>query len=95
MSSNKLPNSEVYKIINKSSKKDATSLQVEIMTELSNLLHNYRKKHKITNKQLADRCGISTSIMSRVESGYQNITIETLCRVLNEVGGTIHFNIKE
>lgn len=95
MSSNKLPNSEVYKIINKSSKKDATSLQVEIMTELSNLLHNYRKKHKITNKQLADRCGISTSIMSRVESGYQNITMETLCRVLNEVGGTIHFNIKE
>lgn len=95
MSSNKLPNSEVYKIINKSDKKDATSLQVEIMTELSNLLHNYRKKHKITNKQLADQCGISTSIMSRVESGYQNITMETLCRVLNEVGGTIHFNIKE
>lgn len=94
MSSNKLPNSEVYKIIKNSNAKDATSLQVEVMTELSNLLHNYRKKHKITNKQLADRCGISTSIMSRVESGYQNITIETLCRVLNEVGGTIHFEIK-
>lgn len=95
MASNKLPNSEVYRIIESSDKKDATSLQVEVMSELSELLHNYRKKNNITNKQLANRCGISTSIMSRAESGYQNITIETLCRVLSEIGGTIHFEIKE
>lgn len=95
MSSKKLPNSEVYKIIEYSDKKSATSLQVEIMSELSDFLRSYRKKNKITNKQLADRCGISTSIMSRVESGYQNITLETMCRVLNEVGGSIRFEFKE
>ena len=91
MPSNKLPNSEVYRIIENSNKKDATSLQVEVMSELAELLHSYRKKNKITNKQLANRCGISTSIMSRVESGYQNITIETISKVLFVIGYKIEF----
>lgn len=95
MASYKLPNSEVYKILEGSDKKDSASLQVEIMSSLSDFLKTYRKKNHITNQELAGRCGITTSIMSRVESGYQNITVETLCKVLAEIGATVTFSIKE
>ena len=95
MSSHRLPNSEVYRILENSDKKDNTSLQVEVMTSLATLVRNYRKRNNLTNRQLADKCGITTSIMSRVESGYQNITMETLCKVLSQIGSTIQFTAKE
>lgn len=95
MSSHRLPNSEVYRILENSDKKDNTSLQVEVMSSLATLVRNYRKRNNLTNRQLADMCGITTSIMSRVESGYQNITMETLCKVLSQIGGTIQFATKE
>lgn len=95
MSSHRLPNSEVYRILENSDKKNNTSLQVEIMSSLASLVRNYRKRNNLTNRQLADMCGITTSIMSRVESGYQNITMETLCKVLSQIGSTIQFTAKE
>lgn len=95
MSSHRLPNSEVYRILENSDKKDNTSLQVEVMSSLATLVRDYRKRNNLTNRQLADMCEITTSIMSRVESGYQNITMETLCKVLSQIGGTIQFATKE
>ncbi len=94
MSSYKLPNEQVYNILNNKKGETSGALKIEFLSELSNIVREYRKENGLTNKQLADKCGITTSIMSRVESGYQNITIETISKVLLAIGYKIEFKKK-
>lgn len=91
MSSYKLPNDQVYKIINNEEKETSNTTKLEVLNNLADIVYSYRKEHNLTNKQLAEKCGLTTSIMSRVESGYQNITIETISKVLFVIGYKIEF----
>lgn len=92
MASYKLPKSQVYRIIEDKKGNDFESFQIATLRKLSSIVKTYRREHNLTNKQLAEQCGITTSIMSRVESGYQNITIETISKVLSKIGYTISFD---
>lgn len=95
MNSHKLPNTEVYKIIDTEAQDGADKLLTEVMASLSEFIRQYRKDNHITNKELAYKSGLTTSVMSRVESGYQNLTMSTICKVLSQIGGQITFTLKE
>jgi transcriptional regulator with XRE-family HTH domain len=50
------------------------------------LFYEYREKCGLSQKQLADKMGVKQQIISRVESGEANITLETLMRFLTTLG---------
>ena len=91
MSSYKLPNKKIYKILDDKKDNSVEELEIETLKSLAGIIKQYRKDNNITNKELAKKCGITTSIMSRLESGYQNVTVETVCKVLNNIGYTVNF----
>ena len=91
MASYKLPASHVLRIAGMDYPKSEEDLLNDILKRLSRTIKEYRKEHKITNAQLAQRCGISPSIMSRVESGYQNISLKTICKIFDVIGYTVLF----
>lgn len=49
--------------------------------EISRLLIKYRMEHGLTQEQLAKRVGTSYSQISRIESGRQRTSLETLLRI--------------
>ena len=61
-----------------------------------NLLY-YRKKNKITQKQLADKLGVKHNAISAWENGVNSIDIDTLFQVCKIFGITVNdmYNIKE
>ena len=91
MSSYKLPNKKIYNILDDKKDNSVEELEIETLKSLAGIIKQYRKDNNITNKELAKKCGITTSIMSRLESGYQNVTVETVCKVLNNIGYTVNF----
>lgn len=61
-----------------------------------NLLY-YRKKNKITQKQLADKLGVKHNAISAWENGVNSIDIDTLFQVCQIFGITVNdmYNINE
>ena len=49
---------------------------------ISEMLKEARKEAKITQSELAERIGTKKSYISRIENGKDNITIETLIRII-------------
>jgi len=43
----------------------------------------YRAKHGLTQQELADKLGISKSLVSRIESGERKTDVETLVPLIN------------
>ena len=50
-----------------------------------------RKQQGLTVQELAYRCDIERSNMSRIEAGRTNLTIKTLCLICN----ALHISLKE
>ena len=89
MSSHKLPAEQVVALYNNTETKD--DMFYETLRNLSETVIEYRKKNGLTNRQLATMSGITTSVMARVESGYQNISLSTICKVLSVINKDIKF----
>lgn len=53
----------------------------EKLLDIALQISQTRKKHKITQVQLAKRAGMPQSQIARIESGNHNVTIGTLNRV--------------
>jgi transcriptional regulator with XRE-family HTH domain len=54
---------------------------IEVMVALAENLRKFRKRAKISQKQLADRIGISCPRISEIESGNGNPTVKTLEKI--------------
>lgn len=50
----------------------------EIMTLVGNNIRKYRIEHKLTQEQLAEKIGISTSFCANLERGKKSMSIATL-----------------
>ena len=46
-------------------------------------IRSLRKERKLTAQELAYRCDIERSNLSRIEAGRSNLTIKTLCIICN------------
>ena len=55
-------------------------------TDTGNSIATWRKLHRLTSAQLADRAGIARSTLSRLENGDPSVSFETVLRVLRGLG---------
>lgn len=54
--------------------------------EIAEKIRRVREKSGLTQKNLADKLGISQQIISRIESGKHNISLETLDKICKKLG---------
>ena len=67
----------------KNNPKREIEIQLEMAkADISEMLVAYREKRGLTQKQLADELGVSQQVVSHIESGSNNITVDTLLRIL-------------
>ncbi len=57
-------------------------------------LKQLRQQKKLTQQQLAEKAGIDVTQISKIEKGTRNLTIETIARIVNALGGTFSLNIQ-
>lgn len=50
---------------------------------ISNKIRELRKEKQMTVQELAYRCDMKRSNMSRIESGRTNLTVKTMCIICN------------
>jgi len=50
---------------------------------ISNKIRELRKEKQMTVQELAYRCDMARSNMSRIESGRTNLTVKTMCIICN------------
>lgn len=66
-------------------KKKKMEFPNEIQLIASNI-KTYRQKKNLSIQELAYRCDMERSCMSRIESGRVNVTIKTLCKISDALG---------
>ena len=54
----------------------------DIKLRLAELFYELRIKHKMSQKALADSIGVSQPYIARIEDGEENLTIETIAKLL-------------
>ena len=62
----------------------------------SEIIKEERKLSKLTQQQLADKTGIGKSFISRIENGHSDISLATLCRLIETgLGKRISFTVSQ
>lgn len=56
---------------------------------ISSRIRELRKERKLTVQELAYRCDIERSNLSRIEAGRTNLTIKTICTICNALSVTL------
>ncbi len=55
----------------------------EEVAYISNRIRQLRKEKRLTVQELAYRCDMERSNMSRIEAGRTNLTVKTMCIICN------------
>ncbi len=63
----------------------------DIYYKISTAIFMYRTKHKLSQKKLAEKLGVTQAMVSKLESGDYNYTIEQLWKVSSKLG--LNFDI--
>jgi DNA-binding XRE family transcriptional regulator len=61
---------------------------------VARLVIKYRLEHDLTQQQLAERVGTSHSAISRLESGQATISLKTMKRIAEALGGRLLIGIE-
>lgn len=59
---------------------------------ISNKIRELRKEKQMTVQELAYRCDMERSNMSRIESGRTNLTVKTMCIICNALTSSVKAN---
>lgn len=73
------------KFINLDKKFQSELEYIDILYIISNCIENYRKKYKLTQKQLSSELKISQEMVSKLESGKCNISVKKLVEIWNQL----------
>ena len=65
---------------------DTTMSYEEEIAHISARIRELRKERGMTVQELAYRCDIERSNLSRIESGRANVTLKTLCAICGSLG---------
>lgn len=63
----------------------AESLE-DILINIAQAVRSYRKNHKISQKELAERAGLDRAYMNSIEKGKKNITFGSLLKISGALG---------
>lgn len=58
-------------------------------------IKDLRLKKKLSQKELAARCGFTNSLLSKIESGQTSSAIATLSKIADELGVTLSWLVQE
>lgn len=58
----------------------------DIYYKISTAIFNYRIRHKLSQKKLAAKLGVTQAMVSKLESGDYNYTIEQLWKISQKIG---------
>lgn len=67
----------------------------EIYYQISTAIFNYRLKHNFSQKKLAKILGVTQAMVSKLESGDYNYTIEQLWKVSQKLGFKLAVQMEE
>lgn len=67
----------------------------ELCRKVGKLIKNLRKKMGFTQKILAEKLGVSQQIVSRIEKGYENISLVTLGNIAKKLGVRVRIKFEE
>lgn len=56
-------------------------IYIKALAHIAGELLVYRKKHNLTQKELAEKLGVSQVMISKIESGTTNLSIKTLAKI--------------
>ena len=66
----------------------------DIYYRISTTIFNYRMKHKLTQKQLARKLGVTQAMVSKLESGDYNYTVEQLWKISRKLGFKLNISFE-
>lgn len=69
---------------------DALEFRYKIIKKIAEL----RKNNKITQEELAIRLKTTKSVVSRIESGNQNVSVDMVQKIINALGKEVDIVIK-
>lgn len=58
----------------------------EEVSYISSRIRELRRERRLTVQELAYRCDMERSNLSRIEAGRVNLTLKTLCAICNALG---------
>lgn len=58
----------------------------DIYYKISTALFDYRTRHKLSQKKLAEKLGVTQAMVSKLESGEYNYTVEQLWKIATKLG---------
>ncbi len=67
----------------------------DIYYRISTVLFDYRLKHGLSQKKLADKLGVTQAMVAKMESGDYNYTIEQLWKIANKLGFRFSIDFQE
>lgn len=83
------------KVFNSYSKEEQASILKKVRyLRAAIALRKTRRKLGLSQAELARKMGVQREFISRIESGQQNVTLETLYRIAEATGKEFHFTFK-
>lgn len=70
-------------------------INIEERCRIGSLLRNLRKESGLSQRQLAERSGLSHEHICAIENGKYNVGIDTLSAITRELGFTLEFTKHE
>lgn len=67
----------------------------DVYSEISGQISLIRKNAKITQKELAEKCGLTQSNISNIEKGISKPTIDSLKKIADSLGRRLRIEFEE
>jgi transcriptional regulator with XRE-family HTH domain len=67
----------------------------DIYYKISTAIFEYRMKYNLSQKRLAEKLGVTQAMVSKLESGDYNYTIEQLWKVTKKLGFRLNIEFEE
>ena len=94
---NKLTNLDALKdkIIGKKGTSTRELYELELKIEvLQDVMKDIRKRRKLSQEELGNLIGVKKSQISKIESGYDNLTLTTIAKIFNALNAKISIHIE-
>lgn len=67
----------------------------DLSYDLSTYIFDYRTKHNYTQKQFAEFLGVRQPMVSKLESGDYNISLQSICDVMAKLNTKVSFQLSD
>ncbi|OOC42156.1 helix-turn-helix domain-containing protein [Thermosipho sp. 1074] len=68
-------------------------IYLDALAHIAGELLVYRKQHGLTQKELAEKLGMSQAMVSKIESGLKNLSIKTLAKIAAKLNGELTLSL--